>query len=174
MFQIPTAEVVLSWEQGSSWDSQLWEPHLLLFCLRLMEKSPTRRTPRKLHVLNSSVSKSTPRNNERWDSQGVEHCAVIFGLLGNRRSDDLLRRALLEGKDPSHYNIICVFPGFPLVQFTHPAGKFLSHLTKEKESFSPRLVSWFGFYHAVRQARELLQGGNGSQNHSMVEVGRNL
>lgn len=113
--------------------SQLWEPHLQLFCLRLMEKSPTRRTPRKLHVLNSSVSKSTPRNNERWDSQGVEHCAEIFGLLGNRRSDNLLRRALLAGKDPSHYNIICVFPGFPLVQFTHPAGKFLSHLTEEKE-----------------------------------------
>ena len=39
---------------------------------------------------------------------------MILGLLGNRRSDNLLRRALQEGKNPSRHDILYVFPGTPL------------------------------------------------------------
>lgn len=92
--------------------AQLWELHLQLFG-GSWKNITARRTPEKLDVHTSSISKSKFRNNMRWDSQAVEYCAVILDLLGNGKSDNL-RWALLEGKNPSRHGILYVFPGTPL------------------------------------------------------------
>lgn len=68
-------------------------------CFEAHGKTPlSRRTPNKPYVCNSSISKSKSRDDMRWDSQTVEYCAVIFGLLEHTTSEKFPRRVCRKGR----------------------------------------------------------------------------
>lgn len=103
---------MLSWERGGRWDLHS-SGSFTFSCCEAHGKTPL---PEELQRSRTSTILPFPNPNPQitWGETHRVWSIVILGLLGNRKSDNFLRRDLLEGRNPSRRSTLYVFPGTAL------------------------------------------------------------